>query len=83
MSNSPPAQDQQNFVRTSKFVSFYLELYKNKFKNLIQTRFIFSFRELHKPLEIIYLSLNMSYRLIAFLFYKKPRDIEQTLKIVL
>jgi hypothetical protein len=46
----PPAQDQQNFVRTSKFFSFYLVLFKNKFKNLIQTSkfiYIFSFRELH------------------------------------
>ena len=33
----PPAQDQSNFVRTSQFFSFYLELYKNKFKKLIQT----------------------------------------------
>jgi hypothetical protein len=50
MSTGPPAQDQQNFVRTSKFFSFYLVLYKNKFKNLIQTSkfiYIFSFRELH------------------------------------
>ena len=30
--------------------SFYLELYKNKFKNLIRTsKFIFSFRGLSKP----------------------------------
>ena len=50
MSTGPSAQDQQNFVRTSKFFSFYLVLYKNKFKNLIQTSkfiYIFSFRELH------------------------------------
>jgi len=50
MSMGPPAQDQQNFVRTIKFFSFYLELYKNNFKNLIQTSkfiYIFSFRELH------------------------------------
>jgi len=47
MSTSPPAQDQQNFVRTSKFFSFDLELYKNKFKNLIWTsKFKFSFRGL-------------------------------------
>jgi hypothetical protein len=35
MSAGPPAQDQQNFVQTRKFFSFYLELVKNKFKNLI------------------------------------------------
>ena len=47
MSTGPPAQDQQNFVRTSKFFSFYLELYKYKFKNLIRTsKFKFSFRAL-------------------------------------
>ena len=31
MNTCPPAQDQWNFVRTSKFFSFYLEIYKNKF----------------------------------------------------
>jgi len=47
MSTGSPAQDQLNFVQTSKFFSFYLELYKNKFKNLIQTsKFKFSFRGL-------------------------------------
>jgi hypothetical protein len=30
MSTGPLAQDQLNFVQTTKFVSFYLELYKNK-----------------------------------------------------
>ena len=34
---SRPAQHQLNFVRTSKFFSFYLELYIDKFKNLIWT----------------------------------------------
>ena len=29
MSTGPPTQDQQVFVQTSKFFSFYLELYKN------------------------------------------------------
>jgi hypothetical protein len=44
---SPPAQDQNFFFRTSKYFSFYLELYKNKFKNLILTsKFKFSFRGL-------------------------------------
>jgi len=46
MSSHSEAHDQQNFVRTSKFFSFYLELhvYKNKFKNLIRTsKFKFSF----------------------------------------
>ena len=45
----PLSQDQKNFVWTSKFFSFYLELlvYINKFKNLIQTsKFKFSFRGL-------------------------------------
>ena len=37
MSTGPPAQSPYNFVWTSKFFSFYLELYKNKFKNLIRT----------------------------------------------
>jgi hypothetical protein len=47
MSTGPPAQDQQNFVWTSKFVSFYLKLYKNKFKNFIRTsKFTFTFQEL-------------------------------------
>jgi len=27
MSTGPPAQDHQNFVQTSKFFSFYLELH--------------------------------------------------------
>jgi hypothetical protein len=27
MNTGPPAQDQQNFVRTSKFFSFYLDIY--------------------------------------------------------
>jgi hypothetical protein len=41
------AQDQLNFVQTSKFFSFYLGLYKNKFKNLIRTsKFKFSVRGL-------------------------------------
>ena len=45
---SPPAQDQKNFVWTSKFFSFYSELYKNKFKNLIWTsKFKFSFQGLN------------------------------------
>jgi hypothetical protein len=45
MSTSFLAQDQYNFVWTSKFFNFYLELYKNKFKNLIQTsKFKFSFQ---------------------------------------
>ena len=44
---SPPAQDQNFFFPTSKYFSFYLELYKNKFKNLILTsKFKFSFRGL-------------------------------------
>jgi hypothetical protein len=48
MSTGPLAQDQQNFVWTSKFFSFYLELYKNKFKNFIRTsKFKFSFRGLY------------------------------------
>jgi hypothetical protein len=37
MNTGPPAQDQLNFAVTSQFISFYLELYKNKFMNLIQT----------------------------------------------
>ena len=46
-STSPRVQDQQNCVRTSKFYSFYLELYKNKFKNLIRTsKFKFLFQGL-------------------------------------
>ena len=35
MSTGPPVQDQSNFVQTTTFFNFYLELYKNKFKNLI------------------------------------------------
>jgi hypothetical protein len=35
MSTGPPPQNQQNFGRTSKIFIFYLELYKNEFKNLI------------------------------------------------
>ena len=38
MSTGPLAQDQLNFVWTSKFFGFYLELHVyNKFKNLIRT----------------------------------------------
>ena len=37
MSTGPPAQDQDNFARTKTNFSFYLEQYKNKFKNLIHT----------------------------------------------
>ena len=41
----PPAQDQLNFVRTSKF-QFFLELNENKLKNLIWTsKLKFSFRD--------------------------------------
>ena len=44
MRTGPPAKDQSNFVRTNQFFRFYLELYKDKFKNLIQTsNFKFSF----------------------------------------
>jgi hypothetical protein len=32
MNTGSPAQDQQNFILTSKCFSFYLELYKNEFK---------------------------------------------------
>ena len=47
MSSGPPAKDQYNFVRTSKIFRFYLELYKNKFKNLNWTsKFKISFRGL-------------------------------------
>jgi hypothetical protein len=35
MTTGPPVQDQQNFVRISKFFSIFLELCKNEFKNLI------------------------------------------------
>ena len=46
-STGPPAQDQQNFLWTSKFFSSYLELYENKLKNLIRTsKFKFLFRGL-------------------------------------
>ena len=49
ISTDPPAQDQYNFVRTSQFYSFYLELNKNKFNNLIPTsKLKFSFRGLIK-----------------------------------
>ena len=45
MNNGTPAQDQQNFVWTSQFFSFYLQLYKNEFKNLIRTsKFKFSYK---------------------------------------
>jgi hypothetical protein len=45
MSTGHPVQDQQNFVRFSKFFSSFLELSKNEFKNLIWTsKFTFSFR---------------------------------------
>ena len=37
MSTDPLAQYQWNFVRTRKFFNFYVELYENKFKNLIRT----------------------------------------------
>jgi hypothetical protein len=48
MSTDPPAQDQQNFVQTSKFFSFYLELYKNKSQEFDSTsKFKFSFRKLN------------------------------------
>jgi hypothetical protein len=47
ISTGPLSQDQKNFVWTSKFFSFYLELYINKLRNLIQTsKFKFSFRGL-------------------------------------
>ena len=47
MNTGSPAQDQFNFVQTSKYFSFSLELYKDKFKNLIQTsKFKFSFQGL-------------------------------------
>ena len=47
MSTGPPSQEQQNFVWTSKLFRFYLELYKNKFKNLFRARILkFLFRGL-------------------------------------
>lgn len=43
ISTGSPTQGQSNFVWTSQFVSFYLELYKIKFKNVIRTsKFKFS-----------------------------------------
>jgi hypothetical protein len=48
MSTDPPAQDQQEFVQTSKFFSLYLELYKNKSQELDSaSKFKFSFRKLN------------------------------------
>jgi len=47
MGAGPMDQDQYYFVQTSKFFSFYLEMHKNKFKNLIRTsKFKFSFQGL-------------------------------------
>jgi hypothetical protein len=43
----PLPQNEYNFIQTSKFFSFYLDIYKNKFKNLIHTsKFKFSFQGL-------------------------------------
>jgi hypothetical protein len=47
MGTGPTDQDQYYFVQTSKFVTFYLEIHKNEFKNLIWTsKFKFAFQEL-------------------------------------
>jgi len=47
ISTGPPDKDEENFVWTSKFLSFYLDICKNKFKNLIWTgKFKFSFQGL-------------------------------------
>jgi hypothetical protein len=47
MSTAAPDQDQSNIVWTSKFFSFYLDIYKNELKNLIRTsKFKFSLRGL-------------------------------------
>ena len=49
MSSGPPPKTSETFVWTNKFFSFYLELYKTKFKNLIWTnKFKFSFLGLFK-----------------------------------
>ena len=62
MTTGPLAQDQLNFVRTSTFFRFHLELYKNKFKNLIRTsKFEFSFRGLLKYLFFITYLINFQY----------------------
>ena len=58
----PPTQNQKNFVRTSKFFSFCLELqkYKNKFKNLILTsKFKFSFRGMVLFLRVIHVYIHV------------------------
>ena len=41
MNTGPPAQDQQNFVRTSKFFSFYLDIYLYTKMYLINSRIWF------------------------------------------
>ena len=47
MSNGPPPQVQQSFVKTSTLFSLFSELYENKLKNLIPTsKLKFSFRRL-------------------------------------
>ena len=70
MSTDPWAQDRQNFVRTSNFFSFYLELDKNKFRNLIRTsKFKFSFWGLY----IIWLkskNLDLEGREIKYIFLR-------------
>ena len=62
MSTGAPAQHQLNFVRTSKSFNCYLELYKNKFKNLTRTsKFKFSFEGLTLYLQTVntYLPTNL------------------------
>ena len=47
MDTGPADQDQYYFVQTSTFSSFYLEMHKNKFKNLIRiSKLKFSFQGL-------------------------------------
>jgi hypothetical protein len=62
MSTGAPVQHQLNFVRTSKSFNCYLELYKNKFKNLTRTsKFKFSFEGLTLYLQTVntYLPTNL------------------------
>ena len=64
---SPPAQDQKKFVRTSKYFNFYLELYKNKFKNLILTsKFKFSFRGLGIEDQFKWIALRTKHQGLLF-----------------
>ena len=73
-------EDVYNFVRAGKFFSFFLELYKNKFKNLIRiSKFKFSFRGLSFQFDLYLAMININK--MVFQVHKVLHNIFLLLKI--